>query len=158
MKSIYKTIYKTLGLLALALVFVSGVGVANEAAAADTPYKFDKAKGTVDWYTFNGYRRYHAECHVCHGPAGLGSSYAPNLVNSIKKLGYEGYLNIVVNGRQVGGQVMPGFADNLNVMCFIDDIYAYLAARGDGVLDRTRPKHGGKPKEAKERDKSCLGF
>lgn len=127
-------------------------------AAADKPYKFDEAKGTVDWYTFNGYRRYHSECHVCHGPAGLGSSYAPNLVESTKRLGYEGFLNIVVNGREAQGQVMPGFADNLNVMCFIDDLYAYLAARGDGVLGRERPKHGGKPAEAKERDKSCLGF
>src|SRR5690606_2372092 len=26
--------------------------------------------GTVDWYTFSGYRRYHSECHVCHGPDG----------------------------------------------------------------------------------------
>jgi len=24
--------------------------------------------GTVDWYTYSGYRRYHSECHVCHGP------------------------------------------------------------------------------------------
>ena len=28
--------------------------------------------GTVDWYTFSGFRRYHAECHVCHGPDGEG--------------------------------------------------------------------------------------
>ncbi len=26
------------------------------------------ADGTVDWYTYSGYRRYHSECHVCHGP------------------------------------------------------------------------------------------
>ena len=37
--------------------------------------------GTVDWYTFSGYRRYHSDCHVCHGPDGVGSSYAPALVN-----------------------------------------------------------------------------
>ena len=35
--------------------------------------------GTVDWYTYSGYRRYHSECHVCHGPDGMGSSYAPAL-------------------------------------------------------------------------------
>lgn len=34
--------------------------------------------GTVDWYTFSGYRRYHGECHVCHGPDGVGSTYAPS--------------------------------------------------------------------------------
>ena len=37
------------------------------------------ADGTVDWYTYSGYRRYHSECHVCHGPDGEGSSYAPAL-------------------------------------------------------------------------------
>ena len=39
-----------------------------------------KADGTVDWYTYSGYRRYHCECHACHGPDGMGSSYAPALV------------------------------------------------------------------------------
>ena len=130
-------------------------------AAAPKPYTFDKAKGTIDWYTFNGYRRYHSECHVCHGPAGMGSSFAPKLIDSIGRIGYEGYLDVVVNGRvsQTASQIMPGFADNLNVMCFIDDIYAYLAARADGVLNRGRPKkEGPKPEEMRERDKACLGF
>jgi hypothetical protein len=26
----------------------------------------------VDWYSYSGYRRYHAECHVCHGPDVVG--------------------------------------------------------------------------------------
>ncbi|MDU6672587.1 MAG: cytochrome C, partial [Bradyrhizobium sp.] len=34
------------------------------------------ADGSVDWYTYSGYRRYHSECHVCHGPDGMGSTYA----------------------------------------------------------------------------------
>lgn len=148
-------------LACISAVFAANAAEASgDATAADKPYQFDSAKGTVDWYTFNGYRRYHSECHVCHGPAGLGSSYAPNLVESMKSLGYEGFLNIVVNGRvsETQAQMMPPFADNLNVMCFIDDLYAYLMARADGVLSRDRPKHGGKPKEAQERDKACLGF
>ncbi len=37
------------------------------------------ADGTVDWYTYSGFRRYHSECHVCHGPNGDGSSFAPAL-------------------------------------------------------------------------------
>lgn len=149
-------------LLGFLVLFCAGMFVntsmASEEAAAAKPYKFDKEKGTVDWFTFNGYRRYHSECHVCHGPAGMGSSFAPALIESIPRLGYEGFFNVVVNGRQRDAQVMPAFADNLNVMCFIDDIYAYLVARADGVLDRARPKHGGKTQEAKERDKACLGF
>ena len=38
-----------------------------------------QADGTVDWYTYSGFRRYHSDCHVCHGPDGMGSSYAPAL-------------------------------------------------------------------------------
>ena len=41
-----------------------------------------QSDGTVDWYTYSGYRRYHSECHVCHGPDGMGSSYAPALKDS----------------------------------------------------------------------------
>ena len=48
--------------------------------------------GTVDWYTFSGYRRYHADCHVCHGPDGVGSSYAPALANSVKITDYGTFL------------------------------------------------------------------
>jgi len=33
----------------------------------------------VDWMTYSGWRRYHAECHVCHGPNAEGSSFAPAL-------------------------------------------------------------------------------
>src|SRR6202046_201128 len=52
------------------------------------------ADGTVDWYTFSGFRRYHSDCHVCHGPNGEGSSYAPALANSLKTLSYSDFTNI----------------------------------------------------------------
>jgi hypothetical protein len=29
---------------------------------------------------------------------------------------------------------MPAFGTNPNVMCYLDDIYAYLRARSDGVI------------------------
>ena len=32
--------------------------------------------GTVDRYTYSGFRRYHSECHVCHGPDGAGHTKA----------------------------------------------------------------------------------
>ena len=46
--------------------------------------------GTVDWYTYSGYRRYHSECHVCHGPDGMGSTYAPALKDSLKNMSLTG--------------------------------------------------------------------
>jgi methanol metabolism-related c-type cytochrome len=118
--------------------------------------------GTVDWLTFSGYRRYHAECHVCHGPDGEGSTYAPALKNSALTLDYYEFLDVVVNGRQrVGGgvnSVMPAFGDNPNVMCYIDDIYVYLKAHGSGVVPRGRPAQREEKTEAiQEAENACMG-
>ena len=55
-------------------------------AGGNPTYKIEN--GTVDWYTFSGYRRYHSDCHVCHGQDGTGSSYAPALANSLKNIDY----------------------------------------------------------------------
>ena len=59
------------------------------------------ADGTVDWYTFSGFRRYHSECHTCHGPDGEGSTYAPGLVQSLKTMTYPDFMLIVATGREV---------------------------------------------------------
>jgi methanol metabolism-related c-type cytochrome len=118
--------------------------------------------GTVDWYTYSGYRRYHSDCHVCHGPNGDGSSYAPALANSLKSLNYSDFVDVVTNGRknvnQASDNVMPSFATNVNVMCFIDDIYVYLRARANNVIPGGRPpSHEDKPEAAKQAEASCTG-
>ena len=56
--------------------------------------------GTIDWYTDSGYRRYHSECHVCHGPDAEGSTFAPPLKNSIKTMSYGEFLEVVASGRK----------------------------------------------------------
>lgn len=119
--------------------------------------------GTVDWYTYSGYRRYHSDCHVCHGPNGDGSSYAPALVDSLKKMNYSDFVSVVTNGRKdvdaANDKVMPSFASNVNVMCFIDDIYVYLRARSNGAIPGGRPpSHEDKPEAAKEAETSCTGI
>ncbi|MEJ1160848.1 c-type cytochrome, methanol metabolism-related [Prosthecomicrobium sp. N25] len=117
--------------------------------------------GTWDWYTFSGYRRYHAECHVCHGPDGEGSTYAPALRESLKTMTYDQFQETVVNGRVVhtSGKesVMPAFGTNKNVMCYLDDIYVYLKARADGALPRTRPeKREPKLDSIKKYEDACI--
>ena len=119
----------------------------------------------VDWYTYNGYRRYHDACHVCHGPDAMGSTFAPALKDSLKTMSYEDVIGVISSGRireMSGGQsnVMPAFAEDPNVACFMDDIYAYLKARSDGALPRI--KLGGrnrdqKPEAAREYQKECFG-
>ena len=135
----------------------STIAAANE----DKPYKIEP-DGTVDWATFSGFRRFNSECYVCHGPDGVGSTFAPALVDSLKTMSYEQFLDIVTNGKtEVNTAVqkkMPTFGTNPNVMCYIDDIYAYLKARSDGVLGRGRPaKHAEKPQAAKDAETACMG-
>lgn len=118
--------------------------------------------GTVDWYTFSGYRRYHSDCHVCHGPDGLGSSYAPALVESVKRISYVDFLGVVANGRKevnaAKQNVMPAFGTNKNVMCYLDDIYIYLRARSTDAVGRGRPaKKAAKPKSFAEAETACMG-
>lgn len=118
--------------------------------------------GTVDWLTFSGFRRYHAECHVCHGPDGEGSTYAPALKNSAVEMDYYDFVDVVVNGRKRVGaadnSVMPGFGENPNVMCYLDDIYVYLKAHGSGAIDRGRPaKKDGKSDAIQEAENACMG-
>ena len=102
------------------------------------------ADGTVDWYTYSGFRRYHSECHVCHGPDGDGSSYAPALKDSLKTMSYGDFLGIVASGRKnvntAAENVMPAFGDNPNVMCYVDDLYVYLRARANDAWGRVRPE------------------
>lgn len=118
--------------------------------------------GTVDWPTYSGFRRYHSECHVCHGPEGEGSSYAPALKESAVNMDYYDFVDVVVNGRQKvnasENSVMPAFGTNVNVMCYLDDIYVYLKARGTDALPRGRPaKKEAKSDVIRETEEACLG-
>ena len=150
---------------------VDGSGDAAAVAKDDTGKYTDKdgnptfkvqADGTIDWFSYSGFRRYHSECHVCHGPEGEGSSYAPALKDSLKTMSYADFLGVVTNGRvnvnTAQNNVMPAFGNNTNVMCYIDDIFVYLRGRADDAIPRGRPA-GREDKTAKqgEAEKSCLG-
>jgi len=86
----------------------------------------------------------------------------------LKTLGHDDFENIVVNGGVVNGSsigystsnvfVMPAFGTNPNVMCYLDDIYAYLRARSDGVIGRERPAHEPVTQAAIEQGDACPGF
>ena len=73
------------------------------------------------------------------------------MIESISRIGYEGYLEAVVNGlkdvNQAQQLVMPAFGEAPDVMLYIDDIYAYLKARADGAIGRGRPDHLPKEKD-----------
>ncbi|NRP73260.1 Cytochrome c-553I [Ensifer psoraleae] len=117
-------------------VIVSG-GYFQEVAAADKFFRV--VDGKVDGRTYNGYRRYHAGCNHCHGPDGVGSTFASSLVDRPRDI--EQFRRIVRDGQSSSGtSLMKGFADDPNFAPYIDDIYAYLQARAEGALGRGRPK------------------
>jgi methanol metabolism-related c-type cytochrome len=147
-------------------------GSGDPAAVKDEDGKyFDKegnptykvqADGTVDWHTYSGFRRYHSDCHVCHGPDGMGSTYAPALKDSLKTLNYSDFLAVVAGGRRnvnsAQENVMPAFGTNDNVMCYLDDIFVYLRARANDAGGRGRPeKHAEKPAAAAAAEDTCFG-
>ena len=118
------------------------------AAGESKPYtvecSVDEASGTkackVDMFTYRGYQRFSA-CQVCHGLTGDGSTIGPSLIERLKHISKERFVDVVTNG--YSGQIgeMPSFNDpyNPNVMKYVDNIYAYLKARSDGVLPPGRP-------------------
>ena len=162
-------------LLAFAILVATGAAQAQDApnlAAAsddgvrsfnsdDVPTFVISDDGTVDWPTFSGYRRYHSDCHVCHGPDGEGSTYAPALKTSAMRMDYYDFIGIVASGKQEVGaaqnQVMPAFGTNRNVMCYLDDIWTYLRARGSDAVPRGRPaKRAEKPEAFAEAEAACM--
>lgn len=122
----------------------------------------------VDWGTWDGFRRYHDACHVCHGPNALGSTFAPSLAESLKTMDYTTFVQTVSMGRVAdrGGTkyVMPTFGEDRNVMCYIDNIYTYVKARSLNMEDPTKGMPAGRPNgrhdispEAKATAAECFG-
>jgi len=115
------------------------------AAAAADPKPYIVKGGKVDINTYHGYLYYGDQCMRCHGPDGSGSSYAPNLTESLKVMTKEQVQNTIINGRKnvttSNQNVMPAFGTNEDVVENIDNIYAYLLARSEGALGRGHPEH-----------------
>ena len=96
------------------------------------------------------------------GPEGLGSSYAPSLVDPAKSLSYGDFLTTVAGGKKdvsaAQELVMAALCTNPNVMCYIDAIYVYLRVRTEGALGRQRPQeHEPKPDAFAKAEDACMG-
>jgi methanol metabolism-related c-type cytochrome len=130
-------------------------------SAGNPTYNIDD-EGKVDWYAWRGSKKYGANCLQCHGPDGLGSSFAPDLTESLTHLSYFDFVGIVVSGQQnkwhPQNSVMPAWGEDPNVMCSLDAIYIYLRGRADGVIGRGEPPRPEKNEEAQAAEYECLGF
>jgi mono/diheme cytochrome c family protein len=131
-------------LVCIVAAIVLGASVALAAEGDQTSEKpYTVKDGKVDKKTFNGWRRYTESCLRCHGPDGAGSSYGPDLVDSVKHTTQDEFNEVVVNGRTnvsaSSTSVMPPFGEVEDVVIYLDDVWAYLKARADGALGRGRP-------------------
>jgi mono/diheme cytochrome c family protein len=126
-----------LQILCIAVIgLTAAVGVSAQDATGPGTF-YTVVDGKVDARTFEGFRRYHAGCDRCHGPDGVGSTFAPSLVSQLPDI--VAFRHAVLAGRAGGRSVMKGFIGDPNFAPYVDEIYAYLQARADGALGRGRP-------------------
>jgi cytochrome c553 len=143
MKSLAIHIPAQLVILSLTLAVVHPLS-----AEGENPYEVvceqDADSGSkvckVNKETYIGWRTYTANCLRCHGQDGIGSTFAPSLLDKLKEIDRERFMTSVAKGYtgQIG--VMPPWEDNPNVSRYYEQLYAYLKARSDGVLPPGRPK------------------
>ena len=95
----------------------------------------------VDTTLYTGWRTYKIECQQCHGGGGMGSTFAPNLMDRINKEGvdYGRFLYVIDNGYTGQMGVMPALKANPRVQKNKAEIYAYLTARANGDMPKGRP-------------------
>ena len=114
-------------------------------SGADNPYQAhiqceNGQKCKIDKFLLKGFRAF-SQCQVCHGIDGNGSTIAPSLLEKLKDdITYEIFIDRVANGFQGQMGVMPPWRNNPNIMKKIDNLYAYLKARSDGVIPAGRLK------------------
>ena len=116
-------------------------GVSPPAYEVQCPAAASAAEScTVNKETYLGWRTFAANCQVCHGGSGLGSTFAPNLLERFNAtVDYPRFLLVLENGYtgQVGA--MPAWKSKRDVMGNADNLYRYLRARADGKLPAGRP-------------------
>lgn len=92
----------------------------------------------VDEATFDGFKTWRAAaCDRCHG-ANQQGLVGPSLLESLKTLTKEEFVVTIRDGRLAKG--MQSFGNSKKVMANMDQLYAYLKARSDGALKKSKPK------------------
>jgi len=96
---------------------------------------------TLDNDTYQGWKQFELNCARCHGEYGVGTTFAPALVVSLKEGGTvptkELFVQTVCAGRLDKG--MPSWCALGLEMDKIQNIYLYLKGRADGHIGAGRP-------------------
>ena len=126
--------------LTSALLFATAVTAFGQATSATAPAKAAPYK-VVDGYkvdadTLQGFRTWRsAACDRCHG-ANQEGLVGPSLINSLKTLSKDEFVQTVSKGRP--NTQMVAFSGNAEVMKNMDQLYAYLKGRSDGAITKAR--------------------
>lgn len=154
------TNHKLRGLLCAAAAFsiiASTVSLASdeqENGQQESKFNYTVVDGNlVDESTLMGFNVYTGSCMACHGPDGLGSSFAPSLLRAAERRTFEIFAQTIASGRSIQpGMVMPSFAQDMRVMTHIEDLWNYLGARQEGGLERGRPRPLAEAEDTEEGD------
>ena len=125
------------GCLALCVATATAALACAPARAGQPVGALAQGEAAAGQAILNGYRRYNSACNHCHGPDGVGSTFAPSLIE--QPLPYPRFEEVVEQGSASGVSVMRGFADDPNVAPYVRDIWLYLEARAGGSVGRGRP-------------------
>jgi hypothetical protein len=110
----------------------------------------------------SGWRMYQARCAACHGADATGSGRAPDLLLAVRSMGPRRFGDEVLRRydwnlpplpddsardsridaplrRRQDALSMPDWQGDPRVTAHIEDLYAYLAARSDGLQGPGRP-------------------
>jgi mono/diheme cytochrome c family protein len=98
-------------------------------------------RDTLTADVYNGWKQFELNCSRCHGEYGVGTSFAPALIVSLKDGGtvptQEMFITTVCAGRPDKG--MPSWCALGLEMDKIQRIYLYLKGRADGKIGIGRP-------------------
>ena len=131
----YKTLCSFLLFATASAAFGQTTSSSSPAGAKSPPYTVvDGYK--VDANTLQGFRTWRsAACDRCHG-ANQEGLVGPSLINSLKTLTKEEFVQTVAKGRP--NTQMVAFSGNAEVMKNMDQLYAYLKGRSDGAITKAR--------------------
>ena len=119
--------------LFLFILATSGVIYASEPDSIESNIENDEefyqvVNGKIDDDTLKGWKTYNGGgCGQCHGSGGSGLEKSLVIKND-KEL----FIDYVTNG--FPGSIMKPHRNNKRLMENLDNLYAYLKARADGVL------------------------
>ncbi len=139
--SIYRCHMKHSKTLCSALLFASAVTAFGQAASAPSSSAGEKPYTVVDGNkvdpnTLQGFKTWRAAaCDRCHG-ANQEGLVGPSLINSLKTLSKDEFVQTVSKGRP--NTQMVAFSGNAEVMKNMDQLYAYLKGRSDGAITKSR--------------------